>query len=564
MNSIELTFKLFKEPKIIETKQEVTYLKNSFLHDVVNQVATELVKNQSASEETNKINYPDWLTYPGDLTKQVLIEFTFSESESSAEIIGKVIDSYSQKFMENNPSLVVYQLFTLSDNNKIQLFFNFFVEFGYLNKNFFAISLGEAIDKQMSSRNMSIVEWKKKELSELDSLLQSVGTAQVIQLEENEEHAKPLPNTQKVSLSKFQLILDDLATEALDTTSEKPVDKMEKSETSNDENFHYTTNSNSGWKAIQKVNLNEDELLLADKEQITNLNLQVIRLEELTSKLERKLVKAEAEKDKTKKVLDRKEDNEIYLKDESDQNLIALQEENSQLIKKILQLEAGKVNYQQEVTEKIERLKSSNKNFKDQNTELIKNLEIKENLLADLEEKNTKLKQKIKIKGPVTLTKPSHLLKELEQEEMDTTSLFSEKNSFLNDLPEPDFEDMTKKKISSKEYKELIKTVGYIEHIWSIYQTKIKHISLENKEEQIELEVLLEHIDEAAIETFIFSHELSEIKDQVMVKNSVLLGRSTVIINNYDLQSLHFIEKQYYLMSEAIKELSKVQPKENN
>ncbi|WP_317945590.1 hypothetical protein [Carnobacterium maltaromaticum] len=564
MNSIELTFKLFKEPKIIETKQEVTYLKNSFLHDVVNQVATELVKNQSTSEETNKINYPDWLTYPGDLTKQVLIEFTFSESESSAEIIGKVIDSYSQKFMENNPSLVVYQLFTLSDNNKIQLFFNFFVEFGYLNKNFFAISLGEAIDKQMSSRNMSIVEWKKKELSELDSLLQSVGTAQVIQLEENEEHAKPLPNTQKVSLSKFQLILDDLATEALDTTSEKPVDKMEKSETSNDENFHYTTNSNSGWKAIQKVNLNEDELLLADKEQITNLNLQVIRLEELTSKLERKLVKAEAEKDKTKKVLDRKEDNEIYLKDESDQNLIALQEENSQLIKKILQLEAGKVNYQQEVTEKIERLKSSNKNFKDQNTELIKNLEIKENLLADLEEKNTKLKQKIKIKGPVTLTKPSHLLKELEQEEMDTTSLFSEKNSFLNDLPEPDFEDMTKKKISSKEYKELIKTVGYIEHIWSIYQTKIKHISLENKEEQIELEVLLEHIDEAAIETFIFSHELSEIKDQVMVKNSVLLGRSTVIINNYDLQSLHFIEKQYYLMSEAIKELSKVQPKENN
>lgn len=47
---------------------------------------------------------------------------------------------------------------------------------------------------------------------------------------------------------------------------------------------------------------------------------------------------------------------------------------------------------------------------------------------------------------------------------------------------------------------------------------------VENMKEQIELEVLFEHIDEAAVETFIFSHELSEIKDQVMIKNSVLLG----------------------------------------
>lgn len=556
MNSIELTFKLFKEQKIIDTTQEVTYLKNSFLHDVVNQVARELVENAPDNDEISNVHFPDWLNYPSDLTKQVLVEFTFNGAESSSEMIEKVADLYAQNFIENNPSLVVYQIFTLSNNDKIQLFFNFFVHFGYLNKSFFAISLSEGIGKQKTNRNLSIVDWKKKQLSEINSLLHVVGPTQVIQVEEEPEQTKHPSNMQKIALSQLQLKLDDLLTETVDSTVEKQDDNLEKSGTISDEGFHYKTKSNSGWKVTQTVKSNENELFLTDKEQITTLNLQILRLEELNNKLERKLMKAESEKNKTEAVVDSKEN---HLTDELNQKLLTMQAENNQLILKITQLETERSHYEQEIKEKFEGLKLLNKNFEDQNTELRKTIQIKESLLADLKEKNTKLGQKKKIKGPVKLVKPSYLI---DAEEV--LSSISEPISLLNNLPEPDFEDMTKKKISSKEYKELIKTVGYIEHIWSIYNTKLKNTPDEDRKEQIELEVLFDHIDEAAIETFIFSHELSEIKDQVMVKNSVLLGKSTVVINNYDLQSLRYIEKQYYLMSEAIKELSKLQLKENN
>lgn len=557
MNSIELTFKLFKEQKIIDAKQEVTYLKNSFLHDVVNQVARELVGNPSDNHELSNVHYPDWLNYPSDLTKQVLVEFNFDGDESNSEMIAKVADSYAQNFMENNPSLVVYQIFTLSDKHKVQLFLNFFVQFGYLNKRFFAISLAEAIDKQKTSRNLSIVEWKKKELSEIDSLLHTEGTTQVIQIEEDEEQTRKLPTMQKVALSQLQLKLDDLLTETVDSTVEKQGDSMDKSGTSS----YYNAKSNSGRNLIQTVNANDNELFLADKELITTLNLQILRLEELNSKLERKLIKAESEKIKTGKIVDNKENDEIGLQDEFHQKLLTLQTENNQLIKKIAQLENERSDYQQEIKAKIEGLMLLNKNYEGRNTELVQTIKIKEGLLDDLKEKNKKFKQK-KIEGPITLVKPSHL--QSDEEKMEMSSSISEQNDLLNDFPEPDFEDMTKKKISSKEYKELIKTVGYIEHIWSIYQTKLKNMPVENMKKQIELEVLFKHIDEATVETFIFSHELSEIKDQVMIKNSVLLGRSTVVINNYDLQSLRYIEKQYYLMNEAIKELSKVELKENN
>lgn len=350
MNSIELTFKLFKEQKILDAKQEVTYLKNSFLHDVVNQVARELVGNQSDNHELSDVHYPDWLNYPSDLTKQVLVEFNFDGDESDSEMIAKVADSYAQNFMENNPSLVVYQIFTLSDKHKVQLFLNFFVQFGYLNKRFFAISLAEAIDKQKTSRNLSIIEWKKKELSEIDSLLHTEGTTQVIQIEEDEEQTRKLPTMQKVALSQLQLKLDDLLTETVDSTVEKQDDSMEKSGT----NSHYNAKSNSGRNLTQTVNANDNELFIADKELITTLNLQILRLEELNSKLERKLIKAESEKSKTGKIVDNKENDEIGLQDEFHQKLLTLQTENNQLIKKIAQIENERSDYKQEIKVKIE------------------------------------------------------------------------------------------------------------------------------------------------------------------------------------------------------------------
>ncbi|MEG0158945.1 MAG: hypothetical protein RR688_06165, partial [Carnobacterium sp.] len=393
MNSIELTFKLFKEQKILDAKQEVTYLKNSFLHDVVNQVARELVGNQSDNHELSDVHYPDWLNYPSDLTKQVLVEFNFDGDESDSEMIAKVADSYAQNFMENNPSLVVYQIFTLSDKHKVQLFLNFFVQFGYLNKRFFAISLAEAINKQKTTRNLSIVEWKKKELSEIDSLLHTEGTTQVIQIEEDEEQTRKLPTMQKVALSQLQLKLDDLLTETVDSTVEKQDDSMEKSGTSS----HYNAKSNSGRNLTQTVNANDNELFLADKELITTLNLQILRLEELNSKLERKLIKAESEKSKTGNIVDNKENDEMGLQDEFQQKLLTLQTENNQLIKKIAQLENERLDYKQEIKVKIEGLMLLNKNYEDQNAELVQTIKIKEGLLADLKEKNKKFKQKKKI-----------------------------------------------------------------------------------------------------------------------------------------------------------------------
>ncbi|MEG2505872.1 MAG: hypothetical protein RSB44_14465, partial [Carnobacterium sp.] len=443
MNSIELTFKLFKEQKIIDAKQEVSYLKNSFLHDVVNQVAKELVGNQSDNRELSNTHYPDWLNYPSDLTKQVLVEFNFDGDESDSEMIAKVADSYAKKFMENNPSLVVYQIFTLSDKHKVQLFLNFFVQFGYLNKRFFAISLAEAIDKQKTSRNLSIIEWKKKELSEIDSLLHTEGTTQVIQIEEDEEQTRKLPTMQKVALSQLQLKLDDLLTETVDSTVEKQDDSMEKSGT----NSHYNAKSNSGRNLTQTVNANDNELFIADKELITTLNLQILRLEELNSKLERKLIKAESEKSKTGKIVDNKENDEIGLQDEFHQKLLTLQTENNQLIKKIAQIENERSDYKQEIKVKIEELMLLNKNYENQITELVQTIKIKEGLLADLKEKNKKFKQKKKIEGPITLVKPSHL--QSDEEKMEMLSSISEQNDLLNDFPEPDFEDMTKKKISS-------------------------------------------------------------------------------------------------------------------
>lgn len=172
------------------------------------------------------------------------------------------------------------------------------MQFGYLNKRFFAISLAEAIDKQKTSRNLSIIEWKKKELSEIDSLLHTEGTTQVIQIEEDEEQTRKLPTMQKVALSQLQLKLDDLLTETVDSTVEKQDDSMEKSGTSS----HYNAKSNSGRNLTQTVNANDNELFLADKELITTLNLQILRLEELNSKLERKLIKAESEKAKREKL----------------------------------------------------------------------------------------------------------------------------------------------------------------------------------------------------------------------------------------------------------------------
>ncbi|WP_257964463.1 hypothetical protein [Carnobacterium maltaromaticum] len=298
-------------------------------------------------------------------------------------MIAKVADSYAQNFMENNPSLVVYQIFTLSDKHKVQLFLNFFVEFGYLNKRFFAISLAEAIDKQKTSRNLIIVEWKKKELSEIDSLLHSEGTTQVIQIEEDEEQTRQLPTMQKVALSQLQLKLDDLLTETVDSTVEKQDDSMEKSGTSS----HYNAKSNSGRNLTQTVNGNDTDLFLADKELITTLNLQILRLEELNSKLERKLIKSESEKSKTGKIVDNKENDEIGLQNEFHQKLLTLQTENNQLIKKIAQLENERFDYEQEIKVKIEGLMLLNKNYEDQNTELAQTIKIKEGLLADLKEK---------------------------------------------------------------------------------------------------------------------------------------------------------------------------------
>ncbi|MEG2505007.1 MAG: hypothetical protein RSB44_10030, partial [Carnobacterium sp.] len=134
MEAINIQIKVFSQEKIKVNMEDknIYFYKNDFLPEVILELAPE-VKNKSFFGKSKLGRNSEWISNINDLVKQIVIECHPLTNKKS---LMKVLDEYSQTFNEENPELIVYQIFLKEEADKVVLVLNFVTRFIYQDGEF--------------------------------------------------------------------------------------------------------------------------------------------------------------------------------------------------------------------------------------------------------------------------------------------------------------------------------------------------------------------------------------------------------------------------------------------
>lgn len=591
MEAINIQIKVFSQEKIKVNAEDknVYFYKNDFLPEVILELAPE-VKNKSLFGKSKLGRNSEWISNINELVKQIVIECHPLNNKLS---LMEVLDDYSQTFNEENPELIVYQIFLKEEVDKVVLVLNFVTRFIYQDGAFLDSGIRKALMQQNVDQEGNIlINWKNSEIKKI--------TNKLLQLQELSEMTIPVVDQESsIKLAETVVKIDQELRELADSLPS--VSKLEE---------RVNVCQSEVDQVSEQLTSAKDKKIKLDKQSkevtgfLSSLEQQV---ELLKVKMEQLLPNMELQNEKSNQVKQQEDQNELQ-----------------ELREKITKLEKANEEVDQLVTDSIARIAKQTQIESPLKKELV---EMNKRLIG-ITENETTLKQQVKKlnlvisqqnqKHEVERQRLEGTIRQLELAKLDNTKKIS--NEMVDESPSKELNLLTikvnennesqavqekkelehgnndivefqntdeeqlvedesvetelnllekqskktsnwlkTKKMEAAEFNEQFRKLQYLEHAWMINRDLSKKINQdfdENQEQEMIEEKLKDEINQAEIENFILNGEAANLRERVTFKNNRPFAKDRVILSNADYELLEKKARQYEVIDYMNKQMT--------
>lgn len=594
MEAINIQIKVFSQEKIKVNAEDknVYFYKNDFLPEVILELAPE-VKNKSLFGKSKLGRNSEWISNINELVKQIVIECHPLTNKMS---LMKVLGEYSQTFNEENPELIVYQIFLKEEADKVVLVLNFVTRFIYQDGEFLDSGIRKALMQQNVDQEGNIlINWKNSEIKKI--------TNKLLQIQELSETTIPFVDQKSsIKLAETVVNIDQEIRQLADSlpSVSKLEERVNTCQSEVDQVSKQLTNAKD-----KKIKLDKQSKEIASF--LSSLEQQV---ELLKVKMEQLLPNMELQNEKSNQVKQQEEQNELQ-----------------ELREKITKLEKANEEVDQLVTDSIARIAKQTQIESPLKKELV---EMNKRLIG-ITENETTLKQQVKkLNLIISQQNQKHeaerqrlegTIRQLELAKLDNTKKIS--NEMVDESPSKELNLLTikvnenneskavqektelghgnndivefvntnegqlvenesletevnllekqskktsnwlkTKKMEAAEFNEQFRKVQYLEHAWMINRDLSKKINQENQdfdenqEQEMIEEKLKNEINQVEIENFILNGEAANLRERVTFKNNRPFAKDRVILSNADYELLEKKARQYELIDYMNKQMT--------
>lgn len=572
--------------------KNIYFYKNDFLPEVILELAPE-VKNKSFFGKSKLGRNSEWISNINDLVKQIVIECHPLTNKKS---LMKVLDEYSQTFNEENPELIVYQIFLKEEADKVVLVLNFVTRFIYQDGEFLDSGIRKALTQQNVDQEGNIlINWKNSEIKKI--------TNKLLQIQELSETTIPVVDQESsIKLAETVVNIDQEIRQLGDflPSVSKLEERVNVCQSEVDQVSEQLTSAKN-----KKIKLDKQSKEVAGF--LSSLEQQV---ELLKVKMEQLLPNMELQNEKSNQVKQQEEQNELQ-----------------ELREKITKLEKANEEVDQLVTDSIARIAKQTQIESPLKKELV---EMNKRLIG-ITENETTLKQQVKkLNLIISQQNQKHeaerqrlegTIRQLELSKLDNTKKIS--NEMVDESPSKELNLLTikvnenneskavqektelghgnndivefvntnegqlvenesletelnllekqskktsnwlkTKKMEAAEFNEQFRKVQYLEHAWMINRDLSKKINQENQdfdenqEQEMIEEKLKNEINQVEIENFILNGEAANLRERVTFKNNRPFTKDRVILSNADYELLEKKARQYELIDYMNKQMT--------
>ncbi|MGO2963484.1 MAG: hypothetical protein ACTIDE_12840 [Carnobacterium maltaromaticum] len=591
MEAINIQIKVFSQEKIKVNAEDknVYFYKNDFLPEVILELAPE-VKNKSLFGKSKLGRNSEWISNINELVKQIVIECHPLTNKMS---LMKVLDEYSQTFNEENPELIVYQIFLKEEVDKVVLVLNFVTRFIYQDGEFLDSGIRKALMQQnVDQKGNILINWKNSEIKKI--------TKKLLQLQELSEMTIPVVDQESsIKLAETVVNIDQEIRQLADSlpSVSKLEERVNTCQSEVDQVSEQLTNAKD-----KKIKLDKQSKEIASF--LSSLEQQV---ELLKVKMEQLLPNMELQNEKSNQVKQQEEQNELQELREKITKLEKTNEEVDQLVtdsiariakqtqiesplkKELVEMNKRLIGITENETTLKQQVKKLNLIISQQNQKREAERQRLEGTIRQLElaklDNTKKISNEMVDESPskelnlltikVNENNESHAVQEkielehanddivgfqntddgqlVEDESLETELNVLEKQSKKN----PNW--LKTKKMEAAEFNEQFRKVQYLEHAWMIHKDLSKKINQdfdENQEQEMIEEKLKDEINQVEIENFILNGEAANLRERVTFKNNRPFAKDRVILSNDDYELLVKKARQYEVIDYMNKQMT--------
>lgn len=586
--------KVFSHEKIKVDAEDknVYFYKNDFLPEVILELAPE-VKNKSLFGKSKLVRNSEWISNINELVKQIVIECHPLNNKLS---LMEVLDDYSQTFNEENPELIVYQIFLKEEVDKVVLVLNFVTRFIYQDGAFLDSGIRKALMQQNVDQEGNIlINWKNREIKKI--------TNKLLQLQELSEMTIPVVDQESsIKLAETVVKIDQELRELADYLPS--VSKLEE---------RVNVCQSEVDQVSEQLTSAKDKKIKLDKQSkevtgfLSSLEQQV---ELLKVKMEQLLPNMELQNEKSNQVKQQEDQNELQELREKITKLEKANEEVDQLVtdsiariakqtqiesplkKELVEMNKRLIGITENETTLKQQVKKLNLVISQQNQKHEAERQRLEGTIRQLElaklNSTKKITNEMVDMSPskelnlltikVNENKESQAVQEKKELEHGNDDIVGFQNTDEEQLVEDEsletelnlLEKQSKKtpnwlktkKMEAAEFNEQFRKIQYLEHAWMINRDLSKKINQENQdfdenqEQEMIKEKLKNEINQVEIENFILNGEAANLRERVTFKNNRPFAKDRVILSNADYELLEKKARQYELIDYMNKQMT--------
>ncbi|MFS7401872.1 hypothetical protein [Carnobacterium maltaromaticum] len=594
MEAINIQMKVFSHEKIkVDTEDKNVYFyKNDFLPEVILELGPE-VKNKSLFGKSKLVRNSEWISNINELVKQIVIECHPLNNKLS---LMEVLDDYSQTFNEENPELIVYQIFLKEEVDKVVLVLNFVTRFIYQDGAFLDSGIRKALMQQNVDQEGNIlINWKNSEIKKI--------TNKLLQLQELSEMTIPVVDQESsIKLAETVVKIDQELRELADSLPS--VSKLEE---------RVNVCQSEVDQVSEQLTSAKDKKIKLDKQSkevtgfLSSLEQQV---ELLKVKMEQLLPNMELQNEKSNQVKQQEDQNELQELREKITKLEKANEEVDQLVtdsiariakqtqiesplkKELVEMNKRLIGITENETTLKQQVKKLNLVISQQNQKHEVERQRLEGTIRQLElaklDNTKKISNEMVDVSPskelnlltikVNENKESHAVQEKIELEHGNDDIVGFQNTDEEQLVEDEsletelnlLEKQSKKtpnwlktkKMEAAEFNEQFRKIQYLEHAWMVHKDLSKKINQENQdfdenqEQEMVEEKLKNEINQVEIENFILNGEAANLRERVTFKNNRPFAKDRVILSNDDYELLVEKARQYEVIDYMNKQMT--------
>lgn len=586
--------KVFSHEKIKVDAEDknVYFYKNDFLPEVILELAPE-VKNKSLFGKSKLVRNSEWISNINELVKQIVIECHPLNNKLS---LMEVLDDYSQTFNEENPELIVYQIFLKEEVDKVVLVLNFVTRFIYQDGAFLDSGIRKALMQQNVDQEGNIlINWKNSEKKKI--------TNKLLQLQELSEMTIPVVDQESsIKLAETVVKIDQELRELADSLPS--VSKLEE---------RVNVCQSEVDQVSEQLTSAKDKKIKLDKQSkevtgfLSSLEQQV---ELLKVKMEQLLPNMELQNEKSNQVKQQEDQNELQELREKITKLEKANEEVDQLVtdsiariakqtqiesplkKELVEMNKRLIGITENETILKQQVKKLNLVISQQNQKHEAERQRLEGTIRQLElaklDNTKKISNEMVDESPskelnlltikVNENNESQAVQEKKELEHGNNDIVEFQNTDEEQLVEDEsvetelnlLEKQSKKtsnwlktkKMEAAEFNEQFRKIQYLEHAWMVHKDLLKKINQENQdfdenqEQEMVEEKLKNEINQVEIENFILNGEAANLRERVTFKNNRPFAKDRVILSNADYELLEKKARQYEVIDYMNKQMT--------